>query len=407
MGTKSDAVDNILHEMRQHVSGLQDKLSVAGTAVSKSQTVNEKIAIMKEYQDKVSTFNSCWRSKDRKNLVANLQHENRQMMALEEENRQLRFALKEMEDGLHLIMNDYRRVFSGFIRSDLLFDFAKQRNNVFMEMGRKAERCVVAADLKIAECEEKIAQLTYENESLRELVHRAPGSIKTNSDSPNPRRNSVVFTGCRGPPENIDCHVDDPTLKFSMNAKINATVNQKGSSPNSAAKGSSPTTIRWPVHTPERAKRSAIVKMIPNGTKNIAPVQNLDQSTANETKIPNECDDNSIGASHDTAMENSVNNEQLDKVCPDSEPSRSNEDIEEASVSVDLNSSPKIEAPNEILSDQSDESKQENGTAQNDPKSKSSETNDSHPPMQNGSLVGFNEALANQIQSAQICSGQN
>ncbi|KAI1725519.1 SIKE family domain-containing protein [Ditylenchus destructor] len=130
MGTKSDAVDNILHEMRQHVSGLQDKLSVAGTAVSKSQTVNEKIAIMKEYEDKVSTFNSCWRSKDRKNLVANLQHENRQMMALEEENRQLRFALKEMEDGLHLIMNDYRRVFSGFIRSDLLFDFAKQRNNV-------------------------------------------------------------------------------------------------------------------------------------------------------------------------------------------------------------------------------------------------------------------------------------
>lgn len=56
MGTKSDAVDNILHEMRQHVSGLQDKLSVAGTAVSKSQTVNEKIAIMKEVCSKQVTF---------------------------------------------------------------------------------------------------------------------------------------------------------------------------------------------------------------------------------------------------------------------------------------------------------------------------------------------------------------
>ncbi|KAI1725518.1 hypothetical protein DdX_02178 [Ditylenchus destructor] len=277
-------------------------------------------------------------------------------------------------------------------------------------MARKAERCVVAADQKIAECEEKIAQLTYENESLRELVHRTPGSIKTNCDSPNPRRNSVVFTGCRGPPENIDCPVDDPTLKFSLNqiqAKINATANQKESSTSSEAKGSSPATIRWPVHTPERAKRSAIVKMIPNGTKIIATVQNLDHSTVNEAKITNECDDNSTGVSPDTAKQHSVNNEQLDKVCPDSEPGPSSEVIEEASVSVDINNSPKIEAPNEVLSDQSDESKQENGTAQNDPKSKSSEANDSHLPMQNGSLVGFNEALSNQIQSAQICSGQN
>uniref|UniRef100_A0A915DU47 Uncharacterized protein n=1 Tax=Ditylenchus dipsaci TaxID=166011 RepID=A0A915DU47_9BILA len=60
-----DAVDQILCDMRQHVSGLQDKLTVAGAAVTKSQTVNEKIAIMSQYQDKVSTLNSCWRSKNR------------------------------------------------------------------------------------------------------------------------------------------------------------------------------------------------------------------------------------------------------------------------------------------------------------------------------------------------------
>lgn len=62
--------------------------------------------------------------------MANLQHENRYILALEEENRQLRFALKELEDGMHLIMNDYRRVFSGFIRSDLLYDLAKHSSLV-------------------------------------------------------------------------------------------------------------------------------------------------------------------------------------------------------------------------------------------------------------------------------------
>lgn len=44
----SDVVDGILDNMKNHVSTLQEKLSIAGIAVSKSQTVNEKITIMKE-----------------------------------------------------------------------------------------------------------------------------------------------------------------------------------------------------------------------------------------------------------------------------------------------------------------------------------------------------------------------
>lgn len=50
-GGSSDAVEGILQEMRQHVSGLYEKLSSADDAVNKSQTVNEKIAIMKEVWD--------------------------------------------------------------------------------------------------------------------------------------------------------------------------------------------------------------------------------------------------------------------------------------------------------------------------------------------------------------------
>lgn len=43
-----NAIENMLIDMRRHVSSLQEKLSVAGVAVSKSQTVNEKILTMKE-----------------------------------------------------------------------------------------------------------------------------------------------------------------------------------------------------------------------------------------------------------------------------------------------------------------------------------------------------------------------
>lgn len=43
-----DIVDSILDNMKNHVSTLQDKLSIAGMVITKSQTVNEKITIMKE-----------------------------------------------------------------------------------------------------------------------------------------------------------------------------------------------------------------------------------------------------------------------------------------------------------------------------------------------------------------------
>jgi hypothetical protein len=57
--------------------------------------------------------------------VANLQQENRRILALEEENRQLRCALKEMENGLQIIMGEYRHMVTTFDGFDLLSDLAK------------------------------------------------------------------------------------------------------------------------------------------------------------------------------------------------------------------------------------------------------------------------------------------
>jgi len=175
-----ETVDLILREMREHVSNLQGKISVAGETLSKSQNVNDKIATMKEYQDKMATLNSCWRSKNRANLISNLQQENRQILALEEENRQLRYVLKEMEGGLHLIMEDYRQLFSGFMRSDLIFNFARIYYNQvppvssidfsrYVGLARASERCLEIAEQKIADDQQIIAQLRLENKTLRSI----------------------------------------------------------------------------------------------------------------------------------------------------------------------------------------------------------------------------------------------
>lgn len=145
MSQNNNPMDQLLADMCKHVANLQEKLNVANSAVNKGQCINEKITQMKEvffnfsfplmnkiifkYQEKVNSLNSCWRTKNRSQLVSNLQQENRQIIALEEENRQLKFAVKELEDGMHLIMNDYRKVLSGFMRVENLDEAASSKSN--------------------------------------------------------------------------------------------------------------------------------------------------------------------------------------------------------------------------------------------------------------------------------------
>lgn len=89
------------------------------------------MTLSEQYQEKIATLNSCWRTKNRAQLVSNLQQENRQIISLEEENRQLKFALKEFEDGMHMVMADYRNVIINFMRTDTLANLAdKLQKNV-------------------------------------------------------------------------------------------------------------------------------------------------------------------------------------------------------------------------------------------------------------------------------------
>jgi hypothetical protein len=56
----TDAVDDLLTDMREHVSSLKNKLTSAGNVIGRSKNVNEKIAIMKEVFDFVKKYQrSC------------------------------------------------------------------------------------------------------------------------------------------------------------------------------------------------------------------------------------------------------------------------------------------------------------------------------------------------------------
>ncbi|KAL7075667.1 hypothetical protein ACQ4LE_005270 [Meloidogyne hapla] len=180
----NNSMDQLLAEMCKHVSSLQDKLQVANSAVNKAQLITEGITQAKEYQEKVASLNSCWRTKNRSQLVCNLQQENRQIIALEEENRQLKLALKEMEDGMHLIMGDYRRVLSGFMRVETLDEavcsktcntyFAGVDHKDHIGMARAAGKYLAVSEQTMAGDKAMILQLESENTILRNILNDIP-----------------------------------------------------------------------------------------------------------------------------------------------------------------------------------------------------------------------------------------
>ncbi|MCP9265774.1 hypothetical protein DINM_021159 [Dirofilaria immitis] len=199
----SASIGQLMADMRQLVINLQTREHATDSALAKSQIVNDKISGMKEYQDEVANMNDCWRMQGRKVLVANLQHENRQILQLQQENRELRQALEDCENTLQLVMQKHR---------DIVTKLAKQFIPPFRTLVTEDnKKCEVSAKEKIVnlsrllnECledgesisnhdQELIARLTTENACLRELLH-----ISTYND-PNIARHFLDITSSRKP----------------------------------------------------------------------------------------------------------------------------------------------------------------------------------------------------------------
>ncbi|CAD5223074.1 unnamed protein product [Bursaphelenchus xylophilus] len=117
--------DELLADVRRHVNQLHERLGEADELLSQSHAVSEKIEVMKVYNNETSAFNSCFRNKDRGDLVRSLQHENREILNLQEENRQLKQTLEDVQHGMTLLMEKHRKVIRDMSRSDDLVQIVR------------------------------------------------------------------------------------------------------------------------------------------------------------------------------------------------------------------------------------------------------------------------------------------
>ncbi|CAD5217035.1 unnamed protein product [Bursaphelenchus okinawaensis] len=175
-----EVADELLGDLRKHVSHLHERLGEADELLTKSHGVNEKIEVMKIYKDEAIAFNSCFRNKDRSDLVRSLQHENREILNLQEENRQLKQALEEVQHGMTLLMEKHRNVVKDMSRSDDLINVIRQHYNKNNNEKTFEQRFYELADLSstmLEKCElqhnkdvERMANICAENKYLRSCL---------------------------------------------------------------------------------------------------------------------------------------------------------------------------------------------------------------------------------------------
>uniref|UniRef100_A0A183DNC7 FGFR1 oncogene partner 2 n=1 Tax=Gongylonema pulchrum TaxID=637853 RepID=A0A183DNC7_9BILA len=207
----STSIGQLMSDMRQLVINLQTRERATDIALAKSQVVQEKISGMKEYQEEVANMNDCWRMQGRKVLVAGLQHENRQILQLKQENSELRHILEDCERTLQLVMQKHRYIvtrltqqLSAIIRSSNKLKNKEYESSVsekVVELSRLLNDCFRTGESGSNYDQELIAKLATENACLRELLnisaHNEPGLTleflrHTTTDRPNSNSDGII-----------------------------------------------------------------------------------------------------------------------------------------------------------------------------------------------------------------------
>uniref|UniRef100_A0A914WGF7 Cortactin-binding protein-2 N-terminal domain-containing protein n=1 Tax=Plectus sambesii TaxID=2011161 RepID=A0A914WGF7_9BILA len=126
-------LSQVLAEARVLVTRLHDREKLADGAVAQSQSLNEKINCMKEYQEDLHELNNVCHQKPRSNLVHSLQQENRQIRQLQNDNRQLKVALEEHQQVLELLMQRHRQLMLKVMQLSQLQDLAEKAMEASIE----------------------------------------------------------------------------------------------------------------------------------------------------------------------------------------------------------------------------------------------------------------------------------
>lgn len=187
---------------------------------------------MRQYQEEADDVVEILPQVPHQTFIFGLQHENRHIKELQEENRELRIALDEHQSALELIMSKYRQqilkymarpVYNSPEKVDTSEDIEK-KNGQICHMVDVMNQAVVLDDLSIPSEIEIITQLRTENKGLREMLEvcntQQQGilhSVKQVQTDPIDMESSITSDGSAGDTvlERSDIRLQDCDTSYS------------------------------------------------------------------------------------------------------------------------------------------------------------------------------------------------
>ncbi|XP_063725229.1 FGFR1 oncogene partner 2 homolog [Symsagittifera roscoffensis] len=181
----SCTIQSLLQTAKKLAERLNEHETNVESIITQTQELNKHMVSMKTYKDEVDGINENNRPRpqlnnSRRQLIKGIQYENRQIKTLQRENEELKQALEEHQNAMELIMSKYREhvsTLSQYAKLDLTtFNAAvnqreiEQKNAKIMEMVSVMQQVVRLDESSAYAAEKKIAELEYQNKTLRELL---------------------------------------------------------------------------------------------------------------------------------------------------------------------------------------------------------------------------------------------
>ncbi|XP_057709558.1 FGFR1 oncogene partner 2 homolog [Corythoichthys intestinalis] len=176
-------LEKVLVDAKSLVERLRNHDNAAEMLIEQTTFLNKRVDAMKQYQLEIDTLNQVARHRPRSSLILGIQQENRQIRALQLENKELRTSLEEHQSALGLIMNKYKeqmfRLLMARKRDDpnIVTQLKEQHTTEIQahadkinEMASVMRKAIEVDEGRLYEDEERIKRLELENKGLRELL---------------------------------------------------------------------------------------------------------------------------------------------------------------------------------------------------------------------------------------------
>ncbi|XP_061662753.1 FGFR1 oncogene partner 2 homolog isoform X2 [Syngnathoides biaculeatus] len=176
-------LEKVLTDAKSLVERLRNHDRAAEMLIEQTTFLNKRVDSMKQYQVEIDSLNQVARHRPRSSLILGIQQENRQIRALQMENKELRTSLEEHQSALGLIMNKYKeqmfRLLMARKRDDpnIVTQLKEQHTTELQahadkinEMASVMRKAIEVDEGRLCEDEERIKRLELENNGLRELL---------------------------------------------------------------------------------------------------------------------------------------------------------------------------------------------------------------------------------------------